>query len=302
MLALNGATRIFRRFLPTLLRISDYGPTGWQLLLDYAEAGLLLGSQEVATATIEALNELMLDCFAQMGGDGEGGSGEPAGEPVYQVMWKAAWDTYEDFAFRSTGVESTSVSANFARRATTVSMKQNSELTEKTTLQLMRSVDEIHTKAASAYNLSATVQAARVVDRLMHHAFRFQSNHYDPSTLTPTQSIGISWMQRALDVARRGKAVQPPDYGAEFDWQNDAWVGLILYCVRYLPHASKVAQIGEHLPRTVASGLAPDGALPLAHEVLKSLSGNFCDPTGSVGSQRQLHVLIPIVRVLGRCA
>ena len=191
-----------------------------------------------------------------------------------------------------------------SKRSHFIRFREEAKLSEKSTHLLMRSVTDMQRKATLYSQTTRTIkQVGRIVDCLMHYSLEFERSAYEIQMLAPIQMLGLEWIQTSLQHATSPAELSKAETG------DDVWVQLMLCIAQYLPHAPGVVQNESGGPAPVARSLRPDAlnnsALSLAKEALKLTVGCFCAPMGPGYihySRTRLHILFPVVRVLGRCA
>ena len=294
-LALNGASRVFCRFFSAFQQL-DCIAQAWQLLLNFAEASLRHKSQEVVTAGVEAVTELLSECF----GVTAGAASAPAVETkVMQALWRDA--------VAMLGAVSAHITADIGTAATAASdrdvwirMPTSPGLTERSLLLFANSISTVYSKVwGAAWMTGVDVEHLAVaVDRLVHYSLRFQppvsyivvgGEEQSFLALSPTQESALQWMRLVLD--QQAADTDQAKHSASISTL------LLLHCLRYLPGgAEAVSGGGGHslLQNSVDLSTA-QFAFPLSKAALQLLLDFFAlgvhDSSADHTQQQVLFVL-----------
>ena len=244
-LALNGASRVFCRFFPAFQQL-DCISIAWKLLLEFAEASLRHKSAEVVTGGVEAVTELLSDCFSATDRAPVASS---SGVDVMQTLWRDA--------VAMLGAVTVHITANLgavtvaSHRQQWIRMPTSPGLSERSLQLFATCICTVYSKVwSAAWVCGADVEHLAVaIDRLVHYSLRFEQTvsyivvagkEQSVMALSPTQERALAWMRLVLEQASDAADGQP---------QHSESISplLLLHCLRYLPGgAAAVSGGGGH--------------------------------------------------------
>ena len=339
-LALHGASRVFCRFFSAFQQL-DCIAQAWQLLLNFAEASLRHKSPEVVAAGVEAVTELLSECF--------GATASVASTPAADTrMMQALWCD----AVAMLGAVSTHITADIGTaetaapgRAVWIRMPTSPGLNEKSLLLFVKCVSTVYSKVwGTVWMTGVDVEHLAVaVDRLVHYSLRFQppvsyvvvgGEEQSVLALSPTQDIALQWMrlvlqQQAADTtepepepeltaaaatdpvkaakqAQAARARQMASGGTNSMHSASISTLLLLHCLRYLPGGTEaVSGSGGHsLLHNSVDLSTPKFSFPLSKAALLLLLDFFAlgVHSGSANHTQQQVLFVLTVKSLVRAA
>ncbi len=240
-LALSGASRVFCRFFAVFHGL-DSMETAWKLLLEFVEASIRHKSAEVVTAGIEALAELLSNCFGM-------DSGPVEDSEAMRKLWCEAVETLCAVTVHITADSDPGGTA--LQRQQWIRMPISSGLSERSLQLFAACISNVYSKVwTAAWVRGEDVQHIAVaVDRLVHYSLRFEETlsyiivagkEQSVLALSPTQEHALAWTKLVLGQASDGSVGQSLHSKSTLPL-------LLLHCLRYLPAgATAVSEGGGH--------------------------------------------------------